>query len=209
MKSTVKPAPTIRLDSLTLNPDNPRTLSKAAFEKLKDSIKRDPEFMPLRPIVIDEHRMILGGNQRYRAIQALGRKTIPATWVQDGSKLTKEQKKRFILVDNYIKGMAGDWDFEILANAFNVEELRGVGFADWELGIGIESINHANEWQGMPEFVNEDKKSFRHIVIHMDNQEAVDNLSALLQQPINEKTKWLWHPKMARDSVKGIAYIDP
>ena len=135
MKSTVKPAPTIRLDSLTLNPDNPRTLSKAAFEKLKDSIKRDPEFMPLRPIVIDEHRMILGGNQRYRAIQALGRKTIPATWVQDGSKLTKEQKKRFILVDNYIKGMAGDWDFEILANQWDIAELQTLGFEAIDLGI--------------------------------------------------------------------------
>ena len=98
------------------------------MEKLKESITRDKEFMILRPIVIDSTGKILGGNMRYNALVELGYKEIPDEWIKKAENLTEEQKKRFILVDNAPEGMSGEWDFDVLANEFEMEELMAVGF---------------------------------------------------------------------------------
>jgi len=97
----------IRLDSIKENKRNPRKISDLAMEKLCESIKRDPEFMVLRPIVIDKDNVILGGNQRYKACLKIGKTEVPDNWVVKAENLTPEQKKRFILVDNAPEGMAG------------------------------------------------------------------------------------------------------
>lgn len=69
--------------------------------------------MELRPIVVDENGIILGGNMRFRALQELYGKTgeIPDTWVKRADELTEDQKKEFIIKDNV---SFGDWDFDAL-----------------------------------------------------------------------------------------------
>jgi hypothetical protein len=62
----------VKLSEIKQNERNPRKISPGALDRLKRSIERDPEFMRLRPIVVDGDGMILGGNQRYAAIKALG-----------------------------------------------------------------------------------------------------------------------------------------
>ncbi len=118
----------MKISKLKTNNRNPRTITKEAFEKLKKSIERDPEFMRLRPIVHDVDGTVLGGNMRLKAIQALGMKDIPDKWAVLASDLTDEQKRRFILVDNAPPGMAGDWDIDVLANDWEVPELEELGF---------------------------------------------------------------------------------
>ena len=119
---------TIKLSTLKINDRNPRTIKVDAFQRLCDSIKRDPQFMELRPIVIDEAGVILGGNQRYRACQQLGMTEVPASWVKTAAGLTPEQRKRFVIVDNAPEGMAGEWDFDILATDWEMPELGELGF---------------------------------------------------------------------------------
>jgi len=118
----------IKIDGLKENENNPRTIQSEAFRRLCASIARDPEFMMLRPIVVDDSGVILGGNMRYRAIKKLGMSEIPDGWVVKASNLSEEQKKRFILVDNSPSGMAGDWDYEVLANGWEMSELETLGF---------------------------------------------------------------------------------
>ena len=118
----------IKIDELKENEHNPRTIQNEAFQRLCNSIKRDPEFMALRPIVVDDSNVILGGNMRYRAIKKIGMDEIPDAWVVKASNLSEEQKKRFILVDNSPSGMAGDWDFDALANGWEMPELETLGF---------------------------------------------------------------------------------
>ena len=113
----------MKISKLKTKKDNPRRISPAALDKLAESIKRDPEFMVLRPMVIDEDGTVLGGNQRLKAIQKLGMKEIPDTWVVKAADLTDEQKRRFVLVDNAPGGMAGDWDVDILSEPFFQEKL--------------------------------------------------------------------------------------
>ena len=72
--------------------------------------------MTLRPIVIDDQGVVLGGNMRLEALKSLGHKDIPDDWVKRASELSEEEKKRFIISDN---SNFGEWDFDLLANEWS------------------------------------------------------------------------------------------
>ena len=97
----------MKVSELKPNPNNPRVLKDDKFNKLVKSITEFPKMMSIRPIVVDQDNMILGGNMRLRAIQSIGMKEIPDTWVKRADELTEEEKKRFIISDNV--GF-GEWD---------------------------------------------------------------------------------------------------
>ena len=103
------------------NPDNPRVIRDEKFTKLKTSIQEFPEMLKLRPIVVDENDVILGGNMRYRALQELGHKE---AWTIKASELTEAQKREFVIKDNV--GF-GEWEWETLANEWDAEELHAWG----------------------------------------------------------------------------------
>ena len=69
----------MKVSNIKPNPNNPRTIKDANFEKLCKSITEFPKMMELRPIVIDAQGMVLGGNMRLKAIQHLGMKEVPVT----------------------------------------------------------------------------------------------------------------------------------
>lgn len=117
----------IKVSTLKPNPDNPRVIRDEKFKKLVQSIKDFPQMMSLRPMVVDESNVLLGGNMRLRAIQELGMKEIPDAWVKRAADLTEEQKKEFIIKDNV--GF-GEWDWDILADEWDAEQLE-----DWGLDI--------------------------------------------------------------------------
>jgi ParB/Sulfiredoxin domain len=103
--------PMIKLATLKVNQQNPRRISAAKLEALKKSLADFPKMMKLRPIIVDEHFTVLGGNQRHAACTALGMTEIPDEWVKQASDLTEEEKREFIIKDNL---PFGEWDFDIL-----------------------------------------------------------------------------------------------
>jgi len=114
----------MKITKLKLNDKNPRTIKDAKFTQLVKSIENFPKMMQMRPIVIDENFVILGGNMRYRACLELGMKDIPDDWVKQYSDLTADEKERFIIEDNI---QFGDWDWDILANEWNQDMLLELG----------------------------------------------------------------------------------
>lgn len=118
---------TIRLDSIHPNPDNPRQIRKEKLELLIQSLKDFPEMMELRPMVIDEDNVIIGGNMRYEALKQLGYTEVPASWVKKASHLTPEQKREFVIKDN---NSFGEWDWDLLAN-----EWDDLPLADWGIDL--------------------------------------------------------------------------
>ena len=80
--------------------------------------------LSLRPMVIDENNVVLGGNMRLRALQELGFTDIDEAWVKRSSDLTEEEKKRFIIADNVA---FGEWDWDTLANDWEVVDLEAWG----------------------------------------------------------------------------------
>ena len=80
--------------------------------------------LDLRPIVVNSTIMVLGGNMRLAAAKSIGLKTIPILLAED---LTEEQQNEFIVKDNL---GYGDWDFEMLRNDWDTEQL-----SEWGLEI--------------------------------------------------------------------------
>lgn len=114
----------ILLESLIPNPENPRVIRDARFEKLKDSLKRNPKFMELIPMKVDEKGIVIAGNQRRLALIELGYKEIPESWVKYAYGLTPEERKEFILQDN---NHFGDYDMNALLDTYTEQELDLIG----------------------------------------------------------------------------------
>lgn len=127
----------IELSALTPNPDNPRDIDQEKFDKLCESIKRDPEFMEDNPLKVVEDGLILCGNMRLRALRALGFKEIPDDWVKDVSRHDAEKRRRLIVIDNL--GM-GFWEWDILTGQYKEEEL-----IEWGLDLPVDPIPEADE----------------------------------------------------------------
>jgi len=106
------------------NKKNPRYIRDNKFKKLVKSIKDFPEMLEFRPIIVDENMTILGGNMRYKAAKAAGLFEIYIDIVKDW---TDKQKEQFIIKDNV--GF-GDWDWDLLANEWDVKDLN-----DWGLNL--------------------------------------------------------------------------
>lgn len=107
----------MKINLIKPNPNNPRVIKDDKFKKLVQSIKDFPQMLELRPIVIDENNIVLGGNMRLRACNELGLKDVPTIYAKD---LTEEQKKEFIIKDNV--GF-GEWNWDDLANEWDEELL--------------------------------------------------------------------------------------
>ena len=116
----------VKISKVKGNPSNPRVIKNDKFKKLVKSIQEFPEMLKLRPIVVDEDMMVLGGNMRLRASKEAGLKEV---WIEIAEGLTEEQKKEFIVKDNV--GF-GEWEWDILANEWDSVQLAEWGLDVWE-----------------------------------------------------------------------------
>jgi ParB-like chromosome segregation protein Spo0J len=112
---------TVKISEIKSNPNNPRIIKDDKFAKLVKSIKEFPEMLKLRPIVVNDDMIVLGGNMRLKACKEAGLKEVPIIKASD---LTEEQQKEFIIKDNV--GF-GEWDWEQLANEWDSEQLEAWG----------------------------------------------------------------------------------
>lgn len=158
---------TVKLSQIEVNSANPRIISDDRFGKLVNSILALPKMLKLRPIVVDNTMVALGGNMRYRALMAIAdmqpeelkerlssvrdfqkktkaeQDTLLAYWgkwqdnptadIIKASELTEAEQKEFIIKDNI---GYGEWDTDMLANEWDMEELD-----DWGLDLGFN-----NDW---------------------------------------------------------------
>ena len=111
----------MKISEIKPNPNNPRLIKDDKFKKLCQSLRDFPEMLELRPIVVNRDNIILGGNMRYKAAKEIGLKDIP---VKVADNLTPEQEREFLIKDNT---SGGEWDWELLANEWNSEELEAWG----------------------------------------------------------------------------------
>jgi DNA modification methylase len=126
----------IKLSKIKNNPNNPRLIKDDKFKKLCESIKALPKMMELRPIVVDDNFVVQGGNMRLKALNELGYKEIPETWVKEAKDFSEDELKEFIIKDNV--GF-GEWDWDDLANNWDTEKLE-----EWGLDIPEFAITNAD-----------------------------------------------------------------
>lgn len=114
----------VPINTVKANPNNPRIIKDDKFAKLVKSINEFPQMLNLRPIVVNDDMVVLGGNMRLKACKEAGLKEIP---IIKASELTEQQQKEFIVKDNV---GYGEWDWDDLANNWDVDELT-----EWGLDI--------------------------------------------------------------------------
>jgi hypothetical protein len=64
------------------------------------------------------------------------------------------------------------------------------------------------EWNGMPEFIQEDKQPIQTIVVSFETKEDVQDFANLIGQKLTYKTKSIWFPAKNRDIVNNKIYVD-
>lgn len=107
----------VSISEVKENPSNPRTIKDGKFKKLVKSIQDFPRMLEIRPIVVDEDGIVLGGNMRLKACKSAGLKEVHIIKVSD---LTPEQKEEFIIKDN--SGF-GEWDWKELELNWDLAKL--------------------------------------------------------------------------------------
>jgi ParB-like chromosome segregation protein Spo0J len=123
---------TVKTKDIIANENNPRVIKDDKFKKLVQSIKDFPQMLQLRPIVVNDEMIVLGGNMRLRAVQEVGLKEVPIIKASD---LTEEQQKEFIIKDNV--GF-GEWDWDVLANEWEPELLTEWGLDVWQQPVEVD-----------------------------------------------------------------------
>ena len=111
----------VKISQVKPNPDNPRLIKDDKFFKLVKSIQEFPQMLDIRPIVVNDDMIVLGGNMRLKACKEAGIKEVSIIMASD---LTEQQQREFIIKDNV--GF-GEWDWEDLANNWDVNELSNWG----------------------------------------------------------------------------------
>lgn len=135
----------VKLSAIRENPDNPRYIDPEELHKLCQSIKEFPKMMELRPIIVDDDGIILGGNMRYRALMELGHSEVDNKWVKRIKDLSEEEKREFIIKDNL---SFGEWDTDMLKD-WDQEELKA-----WNIDITIDDRLNAVDDGEEIEFAN-------------------------------------------------------
>ena len=138
----------VPIGTIKNNPNNPRVIKDDKFKKLVQSIKDLPEMAEVRPVVVNTDMVVLGGNMRLKAMREAGWKDVPIQVVD----WDEDKQRQFIIKDN-VSG--GEWDWEMLANEWDTEELQewGLDLPDFDNPKELEAEEDDYE---MPEEVQTD-----------------------------------------------------
>lgn len=174
---------------------NARTHSRAQIQQIVASIK---EWGWTNPILADESGVIIAGHGRLRAAKELDLVSVPVVIARGWS---EAQKRAYCLADNQLAMNAG-WDLKRLKLAMS--ELEGWGFETELIGFP-ETLNADDEWKGMPEF-SQTSIGYRTLLVHFQDQEAVDAFCELVGQTLTAQTKFIWYPEVPDASALGHMY---
>ena len=158
----------VPINTVKANPNNPRIIKDDKFAKLVKSINEFPQMLNLRPIVVNDDMVVLGGNMRLKACKEAGLKEIP---IIKASELTEQQQKEFIVKDNV---GYGEWDWNDLANNWDAEQLQ-----DWGLDIPGFKIEEEKEMEDLSDKL---KSEFKIEIICKDETEQEQTYNKLIEQ---------------------------
>jgi ParB-like chromosome segregation protein Spo0J len=167
----------LKISEVKLNPNNPRLIKDDKFKKLVQSIKDFPEMLSIRPIVVNQDMIILGGNMRYKACKEAGLKEVPII-IAD---LTEAQQREFLIKDNT---SGGEWDWEVLANEWDNEQLEA-----WGLDlVGFDA--NADDFGEDFSLADGDKAPFQQMTFTLADEQAEQIKNAIADVKATEEYKY-------------------
>ena len=168
----------VKTKDIHANENNPRILKDDKFKKLVKSIKDFPEMLEIRPIVVNNEMMVLGGNMRLRAIQEIGLKEVPIIKAEN---LTEEQQREFLIKDNV--GF-GEWDWDALANDWDYKEL-----VDWALDVP--KMLNPEQFGEDFSLADGDKSPFQQMAFTLADEQATQIKNAIADIKLTEEYKYM------------------
>ena len=157
----------VSISQVKTNPNNPRLIKDDKFKKLVSSIKEFPEMLQIRPIVVDNDNIVLGGNMRLRACKEAGLKEVH---IIKADQLTEKQQREFIIKDNV--GF-GEWDWDDLVNEWDVDELE-----NWGLDLPV-LLNEDPEIKDISDTID---NLYRIEIICKDEEHKENTYNKLIEQ---------------------------
>lgn len=192
---------------------NPVKISERDARELAKSIDRFEHVLPYvaaAPMNGKKELPLLDGHQR-KMVEITLRKANPKTLVDvrvPSRKLSDKERAELVV---RLRKNTGEFDFDKLADFFEADDLEEWGFQRYELsliGFEFEGIDPNEEWEGMPEFEQEDLSAMKSVIVHFATQADVDKFAMLVKQGISEKTKSIWYPKAKLIDMKNVIYHD-
>jgi hypothetical protein len=180
-----------KISKVKPNPNNPRIIKDDKFEKLVRSIKEFPKMLEIRPIVVNDDMIVLGGNMRLKACKEAGLKEVPIIKASD---LTEDEQRQFIIKDN-VSG--GEWDWEALAVDWNADELE-----EWGLdvvGFEVDAEEYGEEFS-LPEG---DKAPFQQMTFTLADEQAEQIKNAIAD--IKQTEEYKYAETMGNENSNGNA----
>lgn len=163
----------VKITEIKSNPNNPRVIKDEKFHKLCESIKAFPKMLELRPIVVNDDMVVLGGNMRLKALRHLGLKEAPIIKASD---LTDDQQRQFIIKDN---AGFGEWDWDMIANEWDTDELE-----EWGIDVPV-----FMEEPSMDELIGEEKNKPATMKITFESTEQLQKAEIDIQELLDRKYK--------------------
>ena len=121
---------------------NPRQITTKQVKDLKESIEK---FGVVDPIIINKDFTIIGGHQRYMILKEASKRveweyppTIPCVMLD----LSKEEERELNI---RLNKNTGEFDMDILANEFDIDELTDWGFKHIDLDVNIDKLEDDKE----------------------------------------------------------------
>jgi hypothetical protein len=180
----------VPIGTIKNNPNNPRVIKDDKFKKLVQSIKDLPEMAEVRPVVVNTDMVVLGGNMRLKAMREAGWKDVPihvVDWDED-------KQRQFIIKDN-VSG--GEWDWEMLANEWDTEELQ-----EWGLDLPGFDLN-ANELGEDFTLPDGDKAPFQQMTFTLADEQAEQIKNAIAD--IKQTEEYKYAETMGNENSNGNA----
>jgi len=159
----------VKISEIKANPENPRVIRDDKFKQLVNSIKKFPKMLEVRPIAVNADMVVLGGNMRLKACQDAGMKEVTIVVLDN---FNEQEQKEFIIKDNVA---FGEWDYELLANEWDIEKLDDWGLNIPKIGADVNLDEFFEEQE--PESVDGKKK----LILEYTDEEYTLVKNALLK----------------------------
>jgi len=186
-------------------------LNPAAYNPRKDLTPDDPEYQAIKrsitefglvdPVIWNQATgNIVGGHQRFKVLKEMGHKKCMVSVVD----LTEKAEAVLNVVLNKA---SGEWDYpklkdliaEIDTGEFDIE-LTGFNQNEMDQLFSWGTYGDPqDDWKGMPEFNQEDKKFYRVLKVYLETEQDFLDFAEKIKQDISKKARYIYHPKQIID----------
>jgi ParB-like chromosome segregation protein Spo0J len=212
--------------------DDLKSLKDDSYKKLKEEILTDGFSFAVH--VYEDHESgkiyIIDGHQRVEALNRMKKEgynipQVPVVFIH-ADDLDHAKRKVLAAASQYgsfnqlgaesflntIKGIDLDYLKERIMMPFinfDIMDLEVLNAEKDKILVSShlrEKTDPNKEWESMPEFSQDDKTSFRHIIVHFKTQDDVDKFSLSINQNITDKTKSIWFPAQKNMKTEAKRY---